>query len=373
VRARFSPRGRGIPAARARWGGARRGQEDRHHRVLRLLSDHLRTWVATNPRLSYNEPTASVFPFVVERVFDTFPDEVRGGSFRRRGRRRRRARRAMVGSVALRGAFRRAFMENIGGASLSFLYLDGLPDGLLVRGEASFLSRVLPRVGGWGEILDAGGGRLCGLILSSRGPVTYVDFSPFRAVRGAAIARHHGRIGASFVRCLTHRRGVGGLRLALDRSLSVRVSHEVTLRGGAILPALSADLGPFDGAILTTSWSTRPTPRGYLPPSPGRLRQGRRSSSPSRPTANGIVGRAREEEEGIPFRFCPHRVFSPTSGDGRMADRAGWRWRSLSTFPTRRRAVWARADGGHGDTEEDIRKVRYPDGNRSWGLHSAPF
>ena len=146
--------------------------------------------------LSYNDPSSIIYPHVVETIFSSFSDGNRARLLESAGV-SDVARLAgwMRTDIALRNAFRAAFEADVrdagrAGPMLSFLYSLVYLTGFSSGGEVSFVTRIFPEVAGWsGHILDAGGGSgFAGLVLATRGPVTYVDFSPLRAGRARALA-----------------------------------------------------------------------------------------------------------------------------------------------------------------------------------------
>ncbi len=286
--------------------------------------------------LSYNETTARIYPFVVGRIFELFPREVRTELLAHAhvpditG-----LARAMVESPALRNAFRRAFQGNISGPILSFLYSMVYLMGFSSGGEASFLRRVFGRVKEWkGHLLDAGGGSgFAGLVVSTRGPVTYIDFSPFRARRAGAIAaasRHDESFFYDMLDLIDEESAAFGL--VLDRSLIPRLSAGPVSYRSADLSHLSGDLGPFDGAMLTDVLEHTTDPEGVVVSVGRTLRSGAPILITVPTDANGIVGRLREQEEGYTFPFLLHIEFFSDERIGRMAERAGFSVEELSYF-----------------------------------------
>jgi SAM-dependent methyltransferase len=338
VRRHFSKDGEADPARlAARWEKRLVGDE-----VVDIVDSfaYYRALMATGRDranvLSYNEPAASVYPFVVGRVFDAFGDGTKKALLSGAGAADGTAlARAMAASISLRNAFRRAFSESVNGPILSFLYSMVYLMGFSSGGEASFLSRVLPRVGNWeGRVLDAGGGSgFAGLILSSRGPVTYVDFSPFRASRAAAIAAASRKDPAFFSEMLDLIDEESRVfNLVLDRALiPAEFPHEVTY-GAADLAHLPADLGPFDGAILTDVLEHTADPQGVLASVARTLKNGARLLVTVPTDANGIAGRIREEEEGYTFPFLLHIEFFSDERIERMAQKAGLAVEELAYF-----------------------------------------
>ena len=286
--------------------------------------------------LSYNEPSAHVWPFAIERVFSLFSPEIRAALSEAMGTPPGGSPvSALRTSSAARNAFRRAFRADINGSILSFLYSMVYLMGFSSGGEASFLTRVFGRAGRWeGHLLDAGGGSgFAGLLLSTRGPVTYVDFSPFRAERAAAVAaasRDDPDFFGRMLGVIDRESAVFGL--ALDRSLIP------PLGGGALscrsgdLSGLPADFGPFDGAILTDVLEHTTDPETTLSAVARTLRTGAPLLITVPTDANGVAGQIREEEEGYAFPFLLHISFFSDERLQRMADRAGLAVEELSYF-----------------------------------------
>lgn len=286
--------------------------------------------------LSYNEPSALIWPFVIERIVALLPDDTRtsflaevgvpaGGS----------PAAAMTESVTARNAFRRALLSGINGPILSFLYSMVYLMGFSSGGEASFLERVFERAGRWeGHILDAGGGSgFAGLVLSARGPVTYIDFSPFRAARAAAMARACRSDPGFFSRVLDlidRESGVFGL--SLKRSLIPPIRGAAPVCRSGDLLHLPADLGPFDGAILTDVLEHTTGPEAVLAAVSRTLRPGASLLITVPTDANGIVGRIREEEEGYAFPFLLHISFFSDERIRDMAAAAGLAVEEFSYF-----------------------------------------
>ena len=286
--------------------------------------------------LSYNEPAALIWPFVIDRIVSLFSGDTRaaflaeagvpdGGS----------PATAMTASVRARNAFRRAFLSDISGPVLSFLYSMVYLMGFSSGGEASFLDRVFGRAGRWeGHLLDAGGGSgFAGLVLSTRGPVTYIDFSPFRAARAAAMAEACRRDPGFFSRVLDlidRESSVFGL--SLDRSLIPPITGSAPVCRSGDLVGLPADIGPFDGAILTDVLEHTTRPEAVLAAVSRTLRPGAPLLITVPTDANGITGRIREEEEGYAFPFLLHISFFSDERIGQMAAAAGLAVEELSYF-----------------------------------------
>jgi len=287
--------------------------------------------------LSYNEPVALIWPFVIERIVSLFPpgtqraliDETGGAAGGSPVA-------AMRGSLLARNAFRRAFLGNISTPILSFLYSMVFLMGFSSGGEASFLGRVFGRAGRWeGHLLDAGGGSgFAALMLSTRGPVTYIDFSPFRAERAAAVARASREDPGFFSRMLDlidRESGVFGL--SLDRSLIPTLSEGAapSYRSGNLF-GLPADFGPFDGAILTDVLEHTTEPEAALTAVSRTLRPGAPLLITVPTDANGITGQIREEEEGYAFPFLLHVSFFSDERIEKMAANAGLVVEEVSYF-----------------------------------------
>lgn len=286
--------------------------------------------------LSYNEPGALIWPFVIERIVSLFSPQTQKALAREAGTPAGNSPvPAMTASVRVRNAFRRAFLGDINAPILSFLYSMVYLMGFSSGGEASFLGRVFERAGRWdGHILDAGGGSgFAALMLSVRGPVTYIDFSPFRAERAAAIAQASLNDPGFFSRMLDlidRESGVFGL--SLDRSLiPVLTEGTMSWRSGD-LSRLPAGFGPFDGAILTDVLEHTTEPEAVLSAVARTLRHGAPLLITVPTDANGIVGQIREEEAGYAFPFLLHISFFSNERIERMAAGAGLVVEELSYF-----------------------------------------
>ena len=286
--------------------------------------------------LSYNEPAALVWPFVIERIVSLFSPAVRSSFLAEAGVRPGESPvPPMMSSVAVRNAFRRAFLSGISGPILSFLYSMVYLMGFSSGGEVSFIERVFGRAGKWGgHLLDAGGGSgFAGLVLSTRGPVTYIDFSPFRAARAAAMAEACRTDPDFFSRVLDlidRESGVFGLSLS-RRSIPPLSAGNLVCRSGDLM-GLSADLGPFDGAILTDVLEHTTQPEAALSAVSRTLTPGAPLIITVPTDANGIVGRIREEEEGYAFPFLLHVSFFSDERIEKMAAAAGFAVEELSYF-----------------------------------------
>ncbi len=269
-------------------------------------------------RLSYNDTEASIYPFVVRSILNMFDDNTRGGLLKEAGcKSADDLVESMKVSRELRNSFRLTFLENIGGGVLSFLYSMVYLMGFSSGGEASFLTRVFPIVKGWGgHILDAGGGSgFAGLMISTRGETTYIDFSPFRARRAAAVAGMSTVDTAFFNKVLNLidlESDTFGLKL--DRNLIPELTGNIKgnlHHESGDLISLSKELGPFDGAIVTDVLEHTTDPEGILTEVAKTLNR----SAPlilTVPTeANGVSQREMEEENGLTFPFLLHiRFFS---------------------------------------------------------------
>jgi SAM-dependent methyltransferase len=286
--------------------------------------------------LSYNEPTALVWPFVIERIASLLSPDLRVALIREVGGDAAGSPvPAMAASVRVRNAFRRAFLAGINAPILSFLYSMVYLMGFSSGGEASFLGRVFERVGQWdGHLLDAGGGSgFAALMLSTRGPVTYIDFSPFRAERAAAIAsasRDDPHFFSRTLDLIDRESGVFGL--SLDRSLIPPLAAGVVSWRSGDISRLPADFGPFDGAILTDVLEHTTEPAAVLAAVSRALRPGAPLLITVPTDANGVSGQIREEEEGYAFPFLLHISFFSDERIERMAEHAGLAVNELSYF-----------------------------------------
>jgi SAM-dependent methyltransferase len=286
--------------------------------------------------LSYNEPAALIWPFVIERIISLFSEQTRASFLAEAGVPARVSPAGvMADSVRARNAFRRAFLSGINGPILSFLYSMVYLMGFSSGGEASFLGRVFGRAGRWdGHLLDAGGGSgFAGLMLATRGPVTYIDFSPFRAGRAMAMAEACRNDRGFFSRMLDlidRESGVFGL--SLDRSLIPQLTGGAPVCRSGDLLQLPADLGPFDGAILTDVLEHTILPEAVLAAVSRTLMPGAPLLITVPTDANGVSGQIREEEEGYAFPFLLHISFFSDERIQRMADSAGLGVEELSYF-----------------------------------------
>jgi SAM-dependent methyltransferase len=286
--------------------------------------------------LSYNEPEALVWPFVIDRIVSLFSPEARRALLEETGTPGGESPpAAMRTSAGARNAFRRAFLSGVNGPILSFLYSMVYLMGFSSGGEASFLERVFGRAGKWdGHLLDAGGGSgFAALMLSVRGPVTYVDFSPFRAGRAAAVARASREDPDFFSRMLDlidRESGVFGL--ALDRSLIPPLTGDMPHYRSGDLSRLPADFGRFDGAILTDVLEHTTEPEAALAAVAQTLRPGAPLLITVPTDANGIAGQIREEEGGYAFPFLLHISFFSDERIERMAAGAGLAVEEVSYF-----------------------------------------
>ena len=273
--------------------------------------------------LSYNEPLSLIYPWIVEKVFGWLSTRNQKKLINMAGAE------SIVGIAEsmreqndLRNAFRGAFLEDINDRLLSFLYSLVYLMGFSSGGESSFISRIFPKTGGWtGHILDAGGGSgFSGLVLSSRGPVTYIDFSPFRARRAEAIAQMACADGAFFDEMI----GLINLESSVF-SLSMKKESIPPLRRGEIvfrtgdLLHLPPDFGPFDGAVIADVLEHTKNPEGILINIAKTLRPGAPLLITVPTEANGTLQKSREGEVGLTFPFLLHIEFFSSDRIERMA------------------------------------------------------
>ena len=272
--------------------------------------------------LSYNEPDALIYPFVVKKIFGLLSEKNRSQLLIMAGiGDDSQLIPAMIGGTAsnapaLRNAFRHAFLEDINGEMLSFLYSMVYLMGFSSGGESSFLTEVFPEVKNWGgHIIDAGGGSgFASLILSSRGPVTYVDFSPFRKKRAKVInemAVNRDGFFEEMLDLIDLESGAFGL--CLDRSLIPPTKSFVPER----IEYYSADLnhlpeeflGRFDGAILTDVLEHTTGPDGVLENVEKSLKKGGKILITAPTEVTGKKQREMEDSQGLTFPFLLHIEF----------------------------------------------------------------
>ncbi|MBN1573306.1 MAG: class I SAM-dependent methyltransferase [Deltaproteobacteria bacterium] len=331
VRAKFAIGERSDPESLAKgWEGAliTDGEDGiiesfRYYRVLREIS------AEEELRLSYNDTEAGIYPFVVRSILDMFDEKRRDGLLKEAGCKSADGLvESMKESRSLRNSFRLTFLENIGGPVLSFLYSMVYLMGFSSGGEASFLTRVFPTVRGWkGHILDAGGGSgFAGLMIATRGKTTYIDFSPFRARRAAAVSDmsiRNERFFKDILDLIDLESDTFGLKL--DRSLIPDLTGEIegNLRHeSGDLISLSKQLGPFDGAIVTDVLEHTTDPEGVLTEVANSLRPGAPLILTVPTEANGIGQRAMEYQSGLTFPFLLHIRFFSDEKIEKMAEKA---------------------------------------------------
>ncbi len=277
--------------------------------------------------LSYNERHSLIYPYIVKKIFSLFSEEGQRRIFDEAGTSDTKN---LIGlmkeSVEMRNAFKNVFLEEITGPILSFLYSIVYLMGFSSGGESSFLERVWPKIKGWGgHILDAGGGSgFAGLIVSVRGPVTYIDFSTLRAKRAKAICETAASNVDFFNKLLDlidRESGVFGQKL--DRGLIPKLTGgEINFRSGD-LTDLPKGFGPFDGAIMTDVLEHTTNPKAVLKNVAGAIRKGGRVLLTVPTNANGIRQKVMEEEDGITFPFLLHINFFSEKRLEEMADAAG--------------------------------------------------
>jgi SAM-dependent methyltransferase len=291
--------------------------------------------------LSYNETDALIYPFVVKSIFNMFPDEI-GNALLKKVEcstvddliniLKKSTAISIEKAIATRNSFRLTLMENINGPILSFLYSMVYLMGFSSGGESSFLTRVFPIVNKWdGHILDAGGGSgFAGLMLSTRGPTTYVDFSPFRAKRAKAIAKmatiNEGNrdFFETMLDLIDLESGTFGLTLnrglipPLTTSITKNLHHE-----SGDLSSLPKHLGPFDGAIITDVLEHTLSPEDVL----SNVAMTLKPNAPLLLTVptdqNGTNQKTMEEENGLTFPFLLHIRFFSDEMIEKMAQDAG--------------------------------------------------
>jgi len=294
--------------------------------------------------LSYNDPASVIYPLVVKTVFGCFSDDRRAallalacasdtGVLADRMRTDR----------ALRNAFRTAFEADVrdvgrAGPMLSFLYSLVYLTGFSSGGEANFITRIFPEISGWGgHLLDAGGGSgFAGLVLSTRGPVTYVDFSPLRAGRARALAKRI-RADADFLErvldLIDLESSTFGLKM--DRSLMPELSGSRSGELQCISADLSrppGDLGPFDGAIITDVLEHTTDPEAVVKNVASLLKPKAKLLVTVPTDANGAAQREREQEEGYTFPFLLHIEFFSDERIEHIADGAGMTVQRITPF-----------------------------------------
>jgi len=287
--------------------------------------------------LSYNETDALIYPFVVKSIFNMFPDEI-GKSLLKKAECStvdnliNALKKPPAISIETRNSFRLTLMENINGPILSFLYSMVYLMGFSSGGESSFLTRVFPIVNKWdGHILDAGGGSgFAGLMLSTRGLTTYIDFSPFRARRAKAIAKMaaidkgDGGFFEKMLDLIDLESGAFGL--TLDRSLIPPLTTSITKNlhhESGDLSSIPKHLGPFDGAIITDVLEHTTHPEDVL----SNVAMTLKPNAPLLLTVptdkNGTNQRAMEDENGLTFPFLLHIRFFSDEMIEKMAQDAG--------------------------------------------------
>ena len=285
--------------------------------------------------LSYNDPSSIIYPYVVEVIGGCFSDENRTRLMESAGVSDFAALAGrMRKDISLRNAFRHAFEADVrdvsrAGPMLSFLYSLVYLTGFSSGGEVSFVTRIFPEVVNWsGHLLDAGGGSgFAGLVLSTRGPVTYVDFSPLRAGRARAMA-HRIHADADFLEEVLDLIDLesGAFGLTMDRSLvpalTGRKNGELTCLA-ADLSRTPADMGPFDGAIITDVLEHTTDPESVVKNVSALLKPGAELLVTVPTDANGIAQRVREEEEGYTFPFLLHIEFFSDERMEKIAGNAG--------------------------------------------------
>jgi len=285
--------------------------------------------------LSYNDPASVIYPHVVEVIASCFSDRSREQVLESAGVSDVNALPGrMRTDSAVRNAFRHAFETDVresslAGPMLSFLYSLVYLTGFSSGGEVSFVTRIFPEVAGWsGHILDAGGGSgFAGLVLATRGPVTYVDFSPLRAGRARALA-HRIHNDADFLAQVLDLIDLeaSAFGLEMDRSLVPPLAGskdgELICRS-ADLSRPPDDMGPFDGAIITDVLEHTTDPEAVVKNVSSLLKPGAKLLVTVPTDANGIAQRVREEEQGYTFPFLLHIEFFSDERIERIAHAAG--------------------------------------------------
>lgn len=277
--------------------------------------------------LSYNERNSLIYPYIAEKIFSLFSETGQKRVFDGAGTSDTEGLvNILRGSADIRNVFKGVFLEEISAPILSFLYSIVYLMGFSSGGESSLLERVFPKIKGWeGHILDAGGGSgFSGLVVSTRGPVTYIDFSPLRAKRAKAIcetARSDPDFFNRLLDLVDLESGVFGLKL--DRGLIPPLTDgEIDFRSGD-LSHLPKDLGPFDGAIMTDVLEHTTNPKVVLKNVAGAIRKGGRIVLTVPTDANGLRQKVLEEEGGLTFPFLLHINFFSEVRLEEMADAAG--------------------------------------------------
>ena len=276
--------------------------------------------------LSYNERDSLIYPYIVEKTFSLFSDRGQRRVFDQTGIDDTKELFGLLrGSADMRNTFKSVFLEEISAPILSFLYSIVYLMGFSSGGESSLLERVFPKIKGWdGHILDAGGGSgFSGLVISTRGPVTYIDFSPLRAKRAKAIcekARSDPDFFNRLLDLIDRESGVFGLKL--DRGLIPPLtSGKIDFRSGDLID-LPKGFGPFDGAIMTDVLEHTTNPEAVLKNVVGVTRKGGRIVLTVPTDANGIRQKVMEEEDGLTFPFLLHINFFSEVRLEEMADAA---------------------------------------------------
>jgi SAM-dependent methyltransferase len=277
--------------------------------------------------LSYNERDSLIYPYIVEKIFSFFSERGQRRTFEEAGIDDTEDLAPLLrGSTDMRNAFKGAFLEEISPPILSFLYSIVYLMGFSSGGESALISRVFPKIKGWeGHILDAGGGSgFAGLVVSTRGPVTYIDFSLLRAKRAKAICEKARSDPGFFDRLLNLvdlESGTFGLKL--ERNLIPPLTDgDIDFRSGD-LTDLPKGIGPFDGAIMTDVLEHTTNPEAVLKNVAGAIKKGGRILITVPTDANGIRQKVMEDENGLTFPFLLHiNFFSETRIKG-MADAAG--------------------------------------------------
>lgn len=337
----FSINGRSDPKSLANgWGEALTAdttegiiESFRYYKVLRTVS------TKEEFRLSYNDTGAGIYPFVVRSIFNLFPSKTKDILISK----------AACGTVddfvdamrrfkELRNSFRLTFLENINGPILSFLYSMVYLMGFSSGGESSFLTRVFPLVKKWeGHILDAGGGSgFAGLMVSTRGTTTYIDFSPFRAKRAEAAAKmavEEDRFFENMLDLIDLESDTFGL--ALNRSLIPKMTSSITENlhhKSGDLSRLPEGFGPFDGAIITDVLEHTTDPENAL----SNVANSLRPNAPlvlTVPTELNGTGQCKmEEENGLTFPFLLHIRFFSDEAIEKTAGAAGLELVELKHF-----------------------------------------